>query len=467
MPRLAGLPTPLVAALLAILVGVVVVSGVLWLFQEKLLFLNTFPFGHKTPNLNPRGIRSPAERGIPFKDVSITTRDGHKLHGWLLLDEKPLEAPTFIFFHGNAGNIGFHLPHADFICAELGANVLLFDYRGYGHSEGIPTEEGLYTDADAALDYVLSSSLVNKENIFAFGHSLGGAVAIDLAHRRGKELRGLVVENTFTSLRDAIHDVFPPSRKFDWLLNAIQRMKLSSEKKVRKIEIPALFISSREDVLIPPYRMDHLYNACGSSRKWKLDILRGDHNSTWEVAAIPYADNFKKFIEAAISSPEPARISKGGSVGKTDGETPRGIGTGAEPEHSEAALAGASSPTEPEGIENLAESCQGPLKRYPWLLSGLNIHTIMLALLVLVLLVRRSINSPAGARHIGSKTQAHSSQLDKPGLEFDVSDTNEATRRPLPSLNDDFKHETQTPVLTPVELAVEEPEAADANSSTS
>ncbi|CDI76404.1 Abhydrolase domain-containing protein, related [Eimeria acervulina] len=467
MPRLFGGVSILSATLLVAFIGVVVLVGLLWRFQEKLLFLNAFPVGYKTPNLNPRGYRSPAERGIPFKDVSFTTRDGVKLSAWLLLGEKPLEAPTFIQFHGNAGNIGFHQGHAEVLCAEMGANVLLLDYRGYGNSEGTPSESGVYADADAALDFLLSTSLVNNKDIFLFGHSLGGAVAIDLARRRGKELKGLVVENTFTSLRDVIHDIVPASRKFDWLLNAIQRMKLSSEDKVRQMGIPALFISGRSDELIPPRHMDKLHHACGSPVKWKVDIPGGDHNSTWLYGGTAYTENLQKFIKTAVS------LSTGDLNGDAVASSIKEklpVSSGA-PEDYQAAKADLSGSSETLSSYETSEVVQEMKPKDPWSLFGLKPQTMALALLLIVLLVRKGIHSTAGARHIEGRTHAHpSSRLDEPGLELDVPDVDEA-RRKSTLLNDDSAQSTPgTPVPALVELVepdVKHSEAARIDTSTS
>ncbi|CDI85723.1 hypothetical protein, conserved [Eimeria praecox] len=469
MPRLFGASSKFASALLAVFIGIVIIVGVIWRFQEKLLFLNTFPFGYKTPNLNPRGIRSPAEQGLPFKDVSFTTRDGHKLSAWLLLSENPLKSPTFIFFHGNAGNVGFHLDHAGFICREIGVNVLLLDYRGYGYSEGTPTEEGVYADADAALDFILGSSLVNNKDIFAFGHSLGGAVAIDLASRRGKELKGVVVENTFTSLRDVIHDVVPLSRMFDWLLNVIQRMKLSSEDKVRTMQKPVLFISGRRDSLIPPRRMDQLHRACGSRKKWKLDIPRGEHNTTWAYGMYSYCKGLLEFVETSTSSSTPPLTS---NVGTSATKEERGVSTGDSGGRPEGAIRQeavpcsvvpeASTPRAPERSNDGVQGTQELKTNASWPPSGLKFYTLVLALVVAGLLLRKGINSGVGARHVERGSQAHSSgKLGKPGLELDVSDTDGTPRRSAFSLEDDFRESrSRAPAPTPAEAVVEEAEAA-------
>ncbi|CDI87364.1 hypothetical protein EPH_0025640 [Eimeria praecox] len=148
---------------------------------------------------------------------------------------------------------------------ELGANVLLVDYRGFGRSEGSPTEEGVYKDADAILDFVLNSQTINNKDIIVLGHSLGGAVAIDLANRRGEEITGLVVENTFSSLREMAYKFHPEMRRFSWFLDLLQRRYMSNIDKVRTLKVPTLFLCGRKDQSIPPEHTDRLFEVRAGS----------------------------------------------------------------------------------------------------------------------------------------------------------------------------------------------------------
>ncbi|CDJ41630.1 Hydrolase of the alpha/beta superfamily, related [Eimeria tenella] len=199
------------------------------------------------------------------------------------------------------------MPHADFLAGGVGANVLVVDYRGFGNSQGVPTEKGVYTDADAALDYILQCQKVNNKDVFLFGHSLGGAVAIDLASRRGDEISGVVVENTFTSLRGALHDVLPFTKGVTWILNMIQRIKLASIDKVRSLKVPILFTSGTDDELIPSSHSEKLYEECGAKTKWRIEVRRGTHNNTYGVGGEKYAAFIREFMETATKATAKAK----------------------------------------------------------------------------------------------------------------------------------------------------------------
>ncbi|OEH79244.1 phospholipase carboxylesterase domain-containing protein [Cyclospora cayetanensis] len=371
------------------------VVGILWFFQEKLVFYPGVPKGYETPDKNPKGLHHPGERNLPYEDVYIRTRDGITLHGWILRQPNAKHVPTFLYFHGNAGNIGFRLPNLELMFRAVGVNILIVSYRGYGYSEGSPTEEGVYTDAEAALDFILEETTVNRKDIFVFGRSIGGAVAIELARRRGDEeatsladkagpfhscifvssyveyvfvavtlqLRGVVVENAFTSLLEMLYIVFPFLSPFNLLVKAVQvgttvnpsilvghdkavamsfydqekrlgdlsilvikwrirlneegkkqlqlgRMYMLNEEKIRSLTLPVLFISGRQDKLVPPSHMDLLFSACGARLKLREDVENGGHNDTWEVGGQSYYSKLRTFVEAALAE---AAVSSGES----------------------------------------------------------------------------------------------------------------------------------------------------------
>lgn len=150
------------------------------------------------------GYRSPKERDLKYETVNLMTKDGIKVHAWLI--QSPTKTlKTILFFHGNAGNMGMWMDNIEQMVRRVGVNVLAIDYRGYGDSQGSPTEKGLVNDAEAALDFVISRKL----DPYLFGRSLGGAVAIKLAQIRGHEIKGLMVENTFTNISDMVDAVLP------------------------------------------------------------------------------------------------------------------------------------------------------------------------------------------------------------------------------------------------------------------
>ncbi|KFG46673.1 phospholipase/carboxylesterase [Toxoplasma gondii p89] len=280
----------------------------LWYFQEKLLFYPGVPQGFETPDKNPKGLRSPAERGLPFEELWLRTVDGVKLHCWLIKQKLPqvaAHAPTLIFFHGNAGNVGFRLPNVELLYKHVGVNVLIVSYRGYGFSEGSPTEAGVYRDGEAALDMLVERQNelhIDANKIFLFGRSLGGAVAIDLAVQRPHQVRGVIVENTFTSLLDMVWVVFPLLRPFQRTVRILQRLYMDNGEKIQRLRLPILFISGQKDELVPTRHMKKLFELCPSPLKEKEDVPLGGHNDTWEwaIGGKSYYDRIAAFIQHAL-----------------------------------------------------------------------------------------------------------------------------------------------------------------------
>ena len=185
---------------------------------------------------NPMGYRSPKERDLKYENVHLKTKDGLKIHAWLISNQSET-LKTILFFHGNAGNMGMWMDNIEQMVRRVGVNVLAIDYRGYGDSEGSPTEKGLLNDAEAALDFVISRKL----EPYILGRSLGGAVAIKLAKIRGQDIKGIMVENTFTSISDMVDAVLPRFLAVfkPYLLN----MYYPSLKTIKHIESPLLVIS--------------------------------------------------------------------------------------------------------------------------------------------------------------------------------------------------------------------------------
>ena len=133
---------------------------------------------YKRPENMPQGYRNPRENGMDYEDVYVKTKDEVRLHAWLIKAAiNPSNCRTLLFFHGNAGNIGARLPNIEILVKRMNCNVLIVDYRGYGNSEGIPSEEGLRLDGEALLEHALGRNDIDKDRIYLFGRSLGGAVA--------------------------------------------------------------------------------------------------------------------------------------------------------------------------------------------------------------------------------------------------------------------------------------------------
>ena len=151
-----------------------------------------------------RMVVNPLSIGLPYEDIYFKTKDHVTVNGWFL---RNLDAvSTIIFAHGNAGNMSDRLFKIKFFY-DLGLNVFIFDYRGYGNSQGKPSETGVYLDAQGAYDYLQSRGDLDMNNIVFYGASLGGAVVIDLATHKNAAL--LVVESSFSNAQDMAQFLYP------------------------------------------------------------------------------------------------------------------------------------------------------------------------------------------------------------------------------------------------------------------
>ena len=193
-----------------------------------------------------------------------------------------------MWFHGNAENIGHGLEHLGFY-ARLGVNVLAVDYRGYGKSEGSPDEAGVYRDADAAYDYLLQERHIHPQDIFVFGHSLGGAVAVDLASRR--ECGGLIVQSSFTSAKDMARRTFRIP-----LFEYIPKSQFNSLEKIRGVRAAILIVHGTRDETVP-FSMGQRLFAAAPEPKFFFPVEGAGHNDVVEVGGEDLLEHLKSFLE--------------------------------------------------------------------------------------------------------------------------------------------------------------------------
>ena len=170
--------------------------------QSEIIYPRNFPPDART------NVPRPSQFGISdFEELFIPTPDGESLSAFLIRANKQhARNVTVLMFHGNAGNIGYRLPIAKMLENELRCNVLMLQYRGYGLSSGNPNEKGLMIDAQTGLDYIRQRHDLRSTRVVVYGQSIGGAVAVGLAARNQKQgdIAGIVLENTFTSLKKLI-----------------------------------------------------------------------------------------------------------------------------------------------------------------------------------------------------------------------------------------------------------------------
>jgi len=230
----------------------------------------------------------PGTLNLQFEDVSFETKDGVKLFGWFIPSGSP--RGVILFCHGNAGNISHRLESIQ-IFHRLGLDVFIFDYRGYGQSEGKPTEKGTYQDAEAAWQYLTEEHQAKPNEVIIFGRSLGGAVASWLAQNHTP--RGLIVESAFTSLRDVAAKLYPylPVRLF-------LRFEYNTAEYLGKIDCPVLIVHSRDDEIIPFSHGERLFNVSKEPKKF-LEIS-GTHNEGFITSGRHYEEGFNAFISESM-----------------------------------------------------------------------------------------------------------------------------------------------------------------------
>ncbi|KAJ4456698.1 putative Serine protease [Paratrimastix pyriformis] len=242
---------------------------------------------------------TPAVDHLQYEDVFLTTSDHVRIHAWWMKTSRP-GAPTMLYFHGNAGYVGTRIAHSGLLLRHTQINVLLIDYRGYGLSEGDPSERGLQKDADAALAWVRAQETVDKSKIYVYGQSLGGAVAIWAAHAHPSEVAGIVLENTFTSLRAEAAVLVPKIRFLVW---ALIPDVWNSAALISKIRLPLLVISGRSDEMIPPLMCEKLFSFAGTQRKQLYMVPQGMHNDTWARGGQKYYEVLRTFMDMPPASP--------------------------------------------------------------------------------------------------------------------------------------------------------------------
>jgi fermentation-respiration switch protein FrsA (DUF1100 family) len=240
--------------------------------DELLLF---FPAKHPAGNWTPPGLK--------FEDVVFESKDKTKLHGWYCPCDKP--RAIVLMAHGNAGNIATRAGWLTYLQTRLRVSTLMFDYRGYGKSEGVPTVEGVLDDARAAMTRLCELTQSKDSDIIVMGESLGGAIAVQLAAERAP--RALILQSTFSSLHD-VADVHYP--RLSWLVPAD---RLNSAKVITKYRGPLLLSHGTADETIPFPLGVKLFKAANSPKSL-VPIPDADHND-WLTRE--YLQKLSAFIE--------------------------------------------------------------------------------------------------------------------------------------------------------------------------
>ncbi|KAK2590695.1 bem46 protein, variant [Conoideocrella luteorostrata] len=251
-------------------------TSLLYFKQKALIYPSHMPPNSRTD------VPRPSQFGIrDFEELVIPTDDGEKLSAYYIRGPRGGKNSdvTMIMFHGNAGNIGHRLPIARMLINYIGCNVFMLEYRGYGTSTGEPDETGLNLDAQTGLKYLRERAETSGHRLIIYGQSLGGAVSIRLVAKNqdAGDIIGLVLENTFLSMRKLIPSVIPPAKYLTLLCHQVWP---SDATLPNVTKVPVLFLSGLQDEIVPPSHMRQLYELCNApSKRWR-PLPGGDHNSS-------------------------------------------------------------------------------------------------------------------------------------------------------------------------------------------
>lgn len=271
----------IVRILIPILLGISLGTVIMVLFENKFIY---FPYKY------PEGIWEPEVYGLKAEDCFFTTSDGFQLHGWFFQVESP--KATVLWCHGNAGNITHRLDNIRRLLS-LGINVFIFDYRGYGRSEGEPSEDGVYRDAFAAYDFLIKNKGITPDSMIIFGRSLGAIVAVELTSER--PCRGLILESSFTSAKDMAKELFPILPVHFFI-----RSKFDAESKIRSIHVPIFFTHGIDDRTVPVHLGKKLFEEANEPKSF-YGIPGADHNDTYIVGGDEYFRRLDTFIDEALA----------------------------------------------------------------------------------------------------------------------------------------------------------------------
>ena len=267
----------LLSYFLTMLVAYLVVLLLVRMFESRLIFFPNYP-DRLEGDWHPRALN--------VEDIWLTTSDGVKLHAWWIPDDQ--SRFTYLAFHGNASNIANRAPVYEFL-RSTHANVFALEYRGYGHSEGKPSEAGVYRDADAAYEYLVNTKGIDRKAIISFGQSLGTAVATHLAVHR--QVAAVVLEAPFPSASRV-------ASKFFWFLpglSLLTRGQFNTQAWLKEIHAPILIVHCSQDPVIPFQFGQEVYAAALPPKSF-LQINGFCHEEPSLIAPTQYQTALQEFL---------------------------------------------------------------------------------------------------------------------------------------------------------------------------
>lgn len=246
-------------------------------FESRMVFLPNYP-DRLGGDWHPRDLN--------VEDVWLTASDGVRLHAWWIPDDK--SKFTFLAFHGNTSNIANRAPIYEFL-RSTPANVFAVEYRGYGHSEGKPSEAGLNRDADAAYEYLVNTKGIDGKAIISFGQSLGTAVATRLAAHR--EFAGLILEAPFPSGSRL-------ASRFFWFLpgfSLLVRGQFDTRFWLKEVHVPVLIVHCDQDPIIPFHFGQEVYEEALAPKSF-LEVKGSCHDDASLIDPAQYRIALDKFL---------------------------------------------------------------------------------------------------------------------------------------------------------------------------
>jgi len=270
--------------LLYLFVAYALLLIVMRLFEHRMIFF---------PDYRSRLEGDWHPRTLNPEDVWLTASDGTKLHAWWI--SSPAAKFTFLAFHGNASNIANRAPTYEFL-RDTPANILAVEYRGYGHSGGKPSEGGLYIDAEAAYQFLVSTKHIDPKSIVSFGQSLGTAVAANLAAHR--KVGGLILEAPLPSASRVASKIY-------WFLPGLSLLvhsQFDTVSKLKQITSPILVVHCTQDPVLPFQFGQEVYNAAPSPKRF-LRIDGECHEESSLIAPERYRSTLHEFL-GSLNQPE-------------------------------------------------------------------------------------------------------------------------------------------------------------------
>lgn len=264
-------------------IAVIIGTAIYLLLALRILYIH--PYLVYRPKINMDEI--PHSSGPDFQEIFLKTRDGVTLYAWFVPAKEPKDPKLVaLHCHGNSGNISDRVDTIK-IYYDMGLSIFIFDYRGYGNSEGRPSEKGTYKDAETAWNYLVEKMGFEPGNIIITSHSLGGAVASYLAGKVNP--KALIIEGSFTSMID-MGKLYYPYLPIRLLI----RQRYNNKKHLKKVHCPVLIIHSPDDEVVPFYMGKTLYQTANPPKHFLP--IHGSHNQAIFDSRELYITEINKFI---------------------------------------------------------------------------------------------------------------------------------------------------------------------------